>query len=167
MKLDLIAQYRIMHRNPKRFRGKLTGGSVDRIRGLIEKTESSTLLDYGSGKGLQYTERKQHERWGGIVPVCYDPGYLPLSVKPTTKFDGVICTDVAEHIPKSDIGEFLIDVIGFAKKFVFFVIATTPSRHKRLPDGRNVHLTVEPPEWWRSEIHKIKTDVIVEAFFDV
>jgi hypothetical protein len=156
-----------MHRNPKRFRGKFTGGSVDCIRGLIERTESATLLDYGSGKGFQYTQRRQHEQWGGILPTCYDPGYIPYSAKPTTKFDGVICTDVAEHIPKSDVGAFLVDVIGFAKKFVFFVIATAPSRHKRLPDGRNVHLTVEPPDWWRSEICKINADVIVETLFDV
>jgi hypothetical protein len=147
---SVIAQYRMMHTElgPKMYRGNATRGHVEAIADLVTKhAPVETMLDYGSGKGRQYDDLNIHDAWGGIKPTCYDPGYPPLATKPEGKFDGVICTDVAEHVPEASIDAFLQDVVGYATKFVFFCIFTEPSR-KFLPDGRNCHLTTKPRAWW-------------------
>lgn len=148
-----VELYKMMHRGPKMFRGNSMKGHIEAIAALVEKYQPKTLLDYGSGKGAQYDELRLHERWGGIKPTCYDPGYPPLATKPSGTFDGVLCTDVAEHIPEESLDDFLRDVIGYGTKFAFFCIFTEPSR-KFLPDGRNCHVTVRPPGWW---VDRIKT----------
>lgn len=142
---SLIAQYRMMHQQGM-YRGNMRG-QVAGIAELIAKYQPQSILDYGSGEGRQYDELNVHETWGGLKPVCYDPGCEALSRKPDGKFDFVICTDVAEHIPEEGLDAFLVDVIGCARKAVFFCIFTEPSR-KFLPDGRNCHLTAMPRGWW-------------------
>lgn len=142
----MAAQYQLMH-EMGRYSGGLTKDFIAQIKQLVEQCDAQTLLDYGSGKGRQYSEYKQHKEWGGIEPICYDPGYPPFSTRPSGKFDGVICTDVAEHIPENEVDWFLEDVIGYANKFVFFCIFTGLAA-KCLPDGRNAHLTVRDEKWW-------------------
>lgn len=163
--MDIIDQYKEIHTNYKRFRGKLVYKDFTRITELVYRTQALSLLDYGCGKGCQYLEDEVHNEWGGIVPVLYDPGYTPYSLKPTMCFDGVICTDVMEHISEDDVIDVLRDVISYASKFVFFSIGTKTSR-KKLLDGRSVHLTVRPSEWWLEQISKIEHDVIIDTIFD-
>lgn len=146
-----IELYKMMHRGPKMFRGGSMKGHIEAVAGLIQKYQPESLLDHGAGKGAQYDEMKLHERWGGLKPTCYDPGYEPIAKKPKGKFDGVLSTDVAEHVPESGLDDYLRDVVGYANKFAFFCIFTEPSR-KYLPDGRNCHVTVRPREWWLDRI---------------
>lgn len=160
-----IAQYRLMHTElgDKVFRGNSVRAHVAAIARCVRKHEAATLLDYGSGKGRQYEELAIQAQWGGIKPTCYDPGYPPISQKPEGRFDGVICTDVAEHIPESEIDSFLRDVVGYARKFVFFSIFTEPAR-KFLPDGRNCHLITMPRAWWLDRIQTATGGVLGKAF---
>lgn len=99
---ELHDLYRRTHAgNPKRFLGYTTKLYVQPIKRLIEETGAVSLLDYGCGKGYQYLGgRRVHERWGGLLPHCYDPGVLGLHEKPERKFDGVISCDVMEHVPE-------------------------------------------------------------------
>ena len=147
--MDVISQYREMHD-----KGHFPGHSVERhvhtIADLIEETGARNLLDYGCGKGFQYAENMIHFEWG-IMPTLYDPAVPGIDKKPDRKFDGVICSDVAEHIPEQELDDFLADVFSFAEKFVFFSICCRPAK-KLLPDGRNCHLTVRDQEWWRERI---------------
>lgn len=149
-----IELYKMMHRGAKMFRGGSMKGHTEAVAQLVEKHKPQSLLDYGSGKGAQYSEMKLHLRWGGLEPRCYDPGHEPLSKKPAERFDGVLCTDVAEHVPESALDDFLGDVIGYARKFAFFCVFTEASR-KFLPDGRNCHVTVRPPQWWVDRICQV------------
>jgi len=145
----LIDQYRQLHEAGK-FRGLSLLPHVKLVAGLVKETESKTLLDFGCGKGEQYTKHFCHEAWG-IMPTLYDPAVPGLDRKPDLKFDGVICSDVLEHLPESQLPAALDEIFGYARKFVYLSITTRPAR-KHLPDGRNCHLTVKPPSWWMNLI---------------
>lgn len=151
-----IEMYKEMHRNPKRFPGYSLSAYADTIADMVEEYSANTLLDYGCGKGYQYLNRRVHERWGGILPTCYDPGVPFLNTPPAEglKFDGVICTDVLEHIPKDNVKKFIRTLFDYADKFVFMTVATFPA-NKELPNGENCHVTIKSLVWWEDIIENI------------
>jgi len=168
--MDYAKTYGAMHdKNAKHFSGYSIKPYVQEIAGLVYKhvtvrldtmAVDSRLLDYGSGKGYQYLALRVHEHWGGSLPVCYDPGVVQLRIKPEGKFNGIICTDVLEHIEEADLDGVLDDLFGFAADigFVFLSIACRPAKRKRLPDGRDVHVTIKPPTWWAAKLAKYQRD---------
>lgn len=145
--------------------GHFPGHSLARhageIAALIDKTKAKTLLDYGSGKGRQYMDGSIAARWGAM-PVLFDPAVRGLDARPGGTFDGVICTDVLEHIPEDEVEAVVSDIFGFADKFVFLSICTREAR-KTLPDGRNCHLTVKPEQWWLSLIARLNPGLLYEV----
>lgn len=156
--MDYSKAYGELHSNPKRFPGYTLKRYAADVAQLVDIVQPRAILDYGCGKGYQYLKRRVHEQWGGVLPYCYDIGVPALSEKPDRKFDGVISTDVLEHIEGRDIPAFLDDALGFLaddhKAFAFLSAGCRPAKRKRLPDGRNVHVTVKPPEWWRVKIRE-------------
>lgn len=126
---------------------------TQRISGLVALHKPRTLLDYGCGKGYQYLVKRLHEKWGGLLPHCYDVGIGAFAKKPEEKFDGVICTDVLEHIHEDDLSEILEDIFSYVRPggFVFLGISTR-SASKKFKYGdmksQNVHLTVKTAPWW-------------------
>lgn len=146
--MEVIDQYRIMHKA-----GHFVGRSVmqwaEPIRDWIKATQSRTVLDYGSGKGFQYSIDGIHHRWGVSV-TCYDPAVPGIDVLPPEEFDGVICSDVLEHIPKNEVESVIGTLFAKAEKFVFASVCCRPAK-KNLPDGRNCHLTIEPEDWWKAK----------------
>lgn len=159
--------YSRLHQNAKHFHGMSIRPHVEAIAALVAQTQATTLLDFGCGKGFQYLGARLHERWGGILPHCYDVGVAPLSSRPTGRtFDGVICTDVLEHIEEADLENVLSEICGYATRFVFLAICCRPSKHKSLPDGRNLHVTLRAPEWWREKLAPHRREgLILQAAF--
>jgi hypothetical protein len=165
----LIAMYQTMHQEgspdvgrppEKTFSGKSLGEHVGRIGAMIRESGTKTLLDYGSGKALYYapypgeaeeSRFKSQKEWGDTRVTCYDPGYEPFSGPVESKYDGVICTDVLEHITEEDIPWVLDKLFAHARHFVYAVAACYPAK-KLLPDGQNAHCTIQPPEWWREQL---------------
>ena len=134
------------------------------IRRLIAQTGSRTILDYGSGKGMQYRPMRvfqgdgslPREEWNDVQAYwgveriqCYDPAYEPFSRLPEERFDGVVCTDVLEHCPEPDLPWIVEELFAHAVKFVFASVACHPAV-KRLPNGENAHCTVRPPAFWEA-----------------
>jgi hypothetical protein len=124
---------------------------VDDIVSLVERYKPQTLLDFGSGKGYQYTAEQVHMRWGGIMPTLYDIGVAGIDKMPKERFDGVICTDVMEHIAIDDVKPMLAEIFRHARMFVFLSISTRLAK-KSFDDGTNVHLTVKPAHWWDKKV---------------
>ena len=168
----LIEQYRYMHEHgetrmgipPERtFAGQSLPKEAPRIKRLIERTGTQTILDYGSGKGQQYrmlrfvdpqtgVDHPDIRSYWGVKEIrCFDPGYAPLSELPSGTFDGVICTDVLEHCPEEDMPWILDELFAFAGRFVYANVACFPAM-KTLPSGGNAHCTVKPVSWWQTEI---------------
>ena len=171
--LALYDLYRQMHEDgtsntpkKKRKRKKATfGGSsltphLATIGQLVVEHKPTSLLDYGSGKGLVYEDSPDHApnsrykslpNWPGVTVTCYDPGYEPFAEEVQGRFDAVISTDMLEHVPEEDVPWVLDQLFGHARRFLYVVAACFPAR-KHLPDGQNAHCTVMPPEWWVGQL---------------
>ena len=148
--MSLIEQYRELHDEGK-FQGFSLLQHTSRISDLVKKHGSQTILDYGSGKGKQYRPPHNLDKIWGVEVTLYDPAVKGIDKLPEGKFDGVICSDVLEHIPEEEIDKTILQLESYARQFVFVSICTRPAK-KLLPDGRNCHITVRPEEWWLERI---------------
>lgn len=168
--MDYREQYGQLHAGGKYFPGFSISPYVPRIAELVREHQAERLLDYGCGRGLQYLKRRVHDQWGGVLPYCYDIGVRGLDEKPEGLFDGVICTDVLEHIERADLPAVLWDLLSYTRvgAFMFLVISCRPSR-KKLPRGGDVHVTVEPPSWWKAQLEQAfaGSDLHLVVHFDV
>ena len=185
----LITMYRDMHLHGERFLGIPATKTFDgrslrketgRIKNLIQLTGARTILDYGSGKGVQYNPKpiviEGQGEWDGVIDfwgvdevTCYDPAFPPYSTLPKGTFDGVISTDVLEHCPEEDIEWILREIFSYADRFVYLAIACFPAA-KQLPNGENAHCTIRPPDWWQAMLDRVageRRGVIWEAWLDI
>jgi len=88
---------------------------------------------------------------------CYDPGVEKFSKLPDERSDLVIAVDVMEHIPAQDL-EWVVDtILSYADKAAFFNVACYEAL-KTFSNGKNVHVTVEKPNWWVDLIKKVWYD---------
>jgi len=150
---EWVEQYKQYHANlDTNYPGNNLKPQLQHIKDLVQDTKAETLLDFGCGKGLQYTKYKHHEELG-VMPSLYDPGVPEYDTLPEGIFDGVYSTDVMEHIPKEQIPETFETIFEKAERFVFLAICTQPAI-AILPNGDNAHCTVEPIGWWVSMIEK-------------
>ena len=168
--MDYEKVYGAMHDGKQKvFSGYSIKPYIPKIASLVYDHLPRRILDYGSGKGYQYLALRVHEQWGGVLPYCYDPGVVQLRERPEGSFAGIICTDVMEHIEETDVDNVLNDIFSFAYPlgFVFFGIACRPAKRKKLPDGRDVHVTIKPPVWWLDKLSRYnKTGRAIVAEFD-
>ena len=144
----------------KTFTGISLAPHVRTVARLVQETGARSILDYGCGKAGLYRDSPDHppgsrfkvmDDWGGALVTCYDPGYAPFAGDYEAAYDGVIATDVLEHIPEDDIDWVLGELFGHARLFVYAVATCYPAK-KRLPDGTNAHCTVRDPDWWRARM---------------
>lgn len=144
---EWIEQYKQYHADQNtNYPGNNLKPQLHHILDLIQDMKPETLLDFGCGKGLQYSEWKHHEDMG-IMPALYDPAVPDYKELPDGPFDGVFSTDVMEHIPEEQIPETFDAITRRADRFVFLAICTRPAI-AILPNGDNAHCTLKPIEWW-------------------
>jgi len=60
---------------------------------------------------------------------------------------------VLEHVEPDLLDNVLAHISSLTRHYAFLNIATVAAL-KTLPDGRNAHLIVEPPEWWRARLER-------------
>jgi hypothetical protein len=136
-----IDQHRLTHRRSKEFRGVSLPPHIAAIDGLLHTHRCDSILDYGCGKAQHWPTQ-----WQGRI-TGYDPAYAPYAARPTGLYDMVICTDVLEHVPASAVDWVIRDIFEYREKWVYLCICTRASG-KRLPDGSNKHVTIQPSSWW-------------------
>ena len=150
--MRLLEQYQKLHNKKNFFKGDSLKPHIQEIHDLIKQTGAKSVLDYGCGKARLH--RKGRTSHWGVEVSFYDPAVEAFSKKPDGFFDGVICTDVLEHIPEEELEGVLKDIFQYTVKFVFLSISTKLA-DKKFPDGTNVHVTVKPEKWWIEFIGKI------------
>ena len=173
---EVIEKYKLFHENGIKKNNVTTPGEstflgysltrwILKIKEIIEINECDSLLDFGCGKGFLYknkfkiNDQEYHnllDCWKLEDVYLYDPGVEEFSVYPVRKFDGLVCTDVIEHIPESDILQFIDNLFKLSNKFLFVVIATMPAK-KFFADGKNIHLCLKTEEEWKKIFFEFKT----------
>ena len=156
--MSLVNQYKEIHKQGLYNDDSLQKHDVGIIYGLVIGTKSETVLDYGAGTGIQYYKRHKN-RYFGIkdfnIP-CYDPAVPEYDIIPNKTFDGVISTDVLEHIPENDLEEAISNIFSLAKKFVYISVFCGPA-DMILSNGENAHCTIKSPKWWKRKIKSLNT----------
>jgi len=130
------------------------------IKDLVARHKVSTILDYGAGKGLQYSDNRvtdnatgqtyssMKEYWGVESIECFDPGVEASgAVLQDNHYGGVISTDVLEHCYIDDVPWIVEEMFSLAEAFVFVNIACYPAM-TILPNGENAHITIRNHDWW-------------------
>lgn len=152
---SLVNKYRLMAAQGDNFRGLSILSHAPRIGELIAKTGSRTVLDYGSGRGDAYNSPHSiQSRWSNAVITLYDPAFDAHATKPERHFDGVICSDVLEHIPQRMVLTVLEELFTYADKFVWMSVCCRLAK-KHFDDGRNMHVTVKPFAWWKKMVDSV------------
>lgn len=148
--IDLYSEF---HKDASRYPGDSIRNGVKDIQRLINETGSKSLLDYGCGKGNQYTVENIHKDWDIDSLELYDPAVPKYSELPKGRFDGIYSTDVMEHIPEEVLPSVFSYIFENADKFIFLAICTKEA-HAILPNGENAHCTVKPVEWWTKMVQR-------------
>jgi 2-polyprenyl-3-methyl-5-hydroxy-6-metoxy-1,4-benzoquinol methylase len=151
-----------LHAEPRGYgqRGHKWSAKVNEI---IWVHQCASVLDYGCGQGslvqsLRLTGRKVN---GVFVEYQeYDPAIPEKDLLPAPA-DLVICTDVLEHVEDDKIGAVLAHLCGLVRKRLFVVISLVETA-KTLSDGRQAHILLRSPDWWRNEFERRGMQILQE-----
>lgn len=152
-----IKQYQKLHQSSPDFG---TSGNMlyPRALAVIRELAPKSILDFGCGKSKLAIALSQALDCSAYL---YDPAILGYEEIPTQNPDIVINTDVLEHIEEEEISILLDDIYALSTN-VFFNISTRLAI-ATLPDGRNAHLTVKSPEWWKKKLEE-KFNYVYEIY---
>jgi hypothetical protein len=144
--LDYQAQLSEMHSKGQFVRG---GKLLKSLNPFLKQYQPTSVLDYGCGHGGLMAALK--EAYPTMQVEGYDPGNPEHNRMPKRSFDAVISGDVFEHIEPEHLDATLQLISSKILRCGWFRIACYPAK-KHLPDGRNAHLIIESPDWWRTKI---------------
>jgi cyclopropane fatty-acyl-phospholipid synthase-like methyltransferase len=146
--------------------GQFVRGSktLKSVKPFIDQYQPASLLDFGCGHGALIAGVQ--ELYPSMRVEGYDPGNPKHNKIPKTNFDVVVSADVLEHVEPKYLDETLLLISNKMQKAGWFRIACYPAK-KQLPDGRNAHLIVESPEWWRARILDVMNVNIVKEDISV
>ncbi len=108
---------------------------TDLVDNIARTTGMQTILNYGSGKNPM------------LNAYNYDPAIPGIDSDILEPADMVVSRCVLEHVEPECLDDVLDHMESVAKRAVILVVSCFPST-KLMPDGRNVHLIVQPIDWW-------------------
>ena len=133
-------------------------GIPQEVIDCIEKYQVTSILDFGCGKGNFLTTLKEH--YPDITVFGFDPGNELFSILPN-KVDMIYSSDVLEHIEPDHLIDTLVDLKARCSKVMYHLIACHPAK-RVMSDGRNAHLIIENPDWWRLKLQSINYQIVSE-----
>lgn len=126
------------------------------VNEIVSSNNISTVLDYGCGRGTLKKELLKNKRINAVFE--YDPAIQGKDLLPG-EADLVVCTDVLEHIEADKIDDVL-DHIDFLSSKAAYLVISCRYANAVLPNGKNAHLIVKPPQWWEEKINNVFTGKI-------
>jgi len=60
----------------------------------------------------------------------------------------VVCSDVLEHVPESEVNEFVQRLFSYEKRAVWASVCCRPAKKFFPGTDVNLHVTVQPYQWW-------------------
>jgi SAM-dependent methyltransferase len=120
-------------------------GIPQEVIDCIEKYQVKSFLDFGCGKG--YFLQSLKEKYPDIEMFGFDPANDDFQTLPDT-VDMIYSSDVFEHIEPEKLKETVLDLQSRCSKVMYHLIACHPAK-RVMNDGRNAHLIIQPPDWWR------------------
>ena len=149
---DMVGQYKELHE--EKHYGDSAHLYLEEFTEIVKEFDPDSILDYGCGRSdLIAHFYKDGER----ELFRFDPALSMYRVFPTNHIDMVICCDVMEHILIGDVDRVLNEIKEKSKN-ALFAIFLSPSK-KKLPDGRNAHVTLLSRAEWMRWIKDIFGDV--------
>ena len=106
------------HSEHKTWSGKGTLQYTDYLKNLIKRHNIKTILDFGSGKGIQYT-KFQLDKLLAVEVMCYDPCIHGLEKWPNGQFDMVIALDCITLAGKNNLPWLYSEFSKWAQKCVY------------------------------------------------
>ena len=145
---EYLEELKILH-SKKTF--GLNKNIPDVVHNLIKENSISSFLDYGAGKGL--TSETIKTQYPNINLYTYDPATFPIPLPEQVEL--TYSSDVLEHVEEWFIDNTLQDLCNRTTRYQYHLIACHPAK-KALSDGRNAHLIIENPDWWKSKLGEIQ-----------
>lgn len=142
-----LAEMEALHAAPRGFGAKGFKWE-DMVASLFISYRCASILDYGAGQGsLQAALNARGVAW---KVQSYDPAVEKFSADPAPA-DLVVCADVLEHVEGEKLGAVIDHLANLTRTALFVVVGLTPTA-KTLSDGRQAHISLHPPTWWRAAL---------------
>lgn len=134
---------------------------VNRLQEIVKSYQCRTMLDYGCGKGDQYTGNEITD-FSKIIGVeeysLYDPAYEKYKILSDKQWDLVICLDVLPFIPEEDI--LTIKNILLSKAIKKVVIGLQIANTKDPYKSKKPFVCFKSLEWWNTTLKDDKITII-------
>ncbi|CDX26701.1 hypothetical protein MPL3356_60504 [Mesorhizobium plurifarium] len=162
------------HASNKTFSGRFLRPHAPFIKEIIDRLGCTSILDYGCGKGAQYTWRNTDpagaipvgmtiEEFWGVEVTKFDPAYPPFAAEPTGTFDLVICTHTLGSIPVRDLPVIVDRLYSLANKALYIAEKLAPVK-KQVFDRPDLH----PFEWDAKRwVAALKRETSIEAVLSI
>lgn len=122
----------------------------DKVKTLLSEYNINSILDFGCGKGLFVESMKKEFPF--ITSYGFDPSHKLYNQIPNHNVDMIVSFDVLEHIEPENLNNVLGLLHLKCNKVMHHLIACHPAK-RFLSDGRNAHLIIEEPNWWRNKFN--------------
>ena len=151
--IDQLEKSKLVHSTYPKWRGEGTMQYVDLIKNNIDKYNCKTMLDYGCGKGIQYSEFEVHKQLGLELSNIYqfDPAHEPLATEPdwNKQFDCSICLDVLHFVTELELAIIKSRLERTTKKVCIIGIQMVDPKPKSL--ALKPYTLLKPKEWWQEQ----------------
>ena len=156
----------------RRFSPGLRGAELVKLIDFLRAQRVRTILDAGCGSGQLMRQlitdygREFDVRGFDISANCLDSWFDDIRDDVLTVgclwnladygrvYDGIICTDVMEHIPTDRVPQTLDNLRKCTRTAGYYGIALFPDGYGQKLLGEPLHLTVKEPNWWCSELQR-------------